>query len=192
MKTMKEQDITKMEFLLTLNENIVVQRYFNVKGYNPEAKNSIEFYEFIKDLKDELEYYLKMKTVVYMMDNKEAIVHDPKIMETSFTEGPEMFNMFVKVGDQTICHRIFDGKKFPPKVRYTVDVRPYLKDVLKELTDIFSSEELNFQYCEDVLNSIIESNGDGCDFIIKMVVEKDKKKWTAIEEDIDEEDIDCD
>ena len=148
MKTMKEQDITKMEFLLTLNENIVVQRYFNVKGFNPDAKSSIEFYEFIKDLKDELEYYLKMKTVVYMMDNKEAIVHDPKIMETSFTEGPEMFNMFVKVGDQTICHRIFDGKKFPPKVRYTVDVRPYLKDVLKSLTDIFSSEELNFQYCE--------------------------------------------
>lgn len=148
MKTMKEQDITKMEFLLTLNENIVVQRYFNVKGYNPEAKNSIEFYEFIKDLKDELEYYLKMKTVVYMMDNKEAIIHDPKIMETSFTEGPEVFNMFVKVGDQTICHRIFDGKKFPPKVRYTVDVRPYLKDVLKSLTDIFSSEELNYQYCE--------------------------------------------
>ena len=145
---MKEQDITKMEFLLTLNENIVVQRYFNVKGYNPEAKNSIEFYEFIKDLKDELEYYLKMKTVVYMMDNKEAIIHDPKIMETSFTEGPEVFNMFVKVGDQTICHRIFDGKKFPPKVRYTVDVRPYLKDVLKSLTDIFSSEELNYQYCE--------------------------------------------
>jgi hypothetical protein len=148
MKTMKEQDITKMEFLLTLNENIVVQRYFNVKGYNPDAKNSIEFYQFIKDLKDELEYYLKMKTVIYMMDNKEAIIHDPKIMETSFTEGPEVFNMFVKVGDQTICHRIFDGKKFPPKVRYTVDVRPYLKDVLKSLTDIFSSEELNYQYCE--------------------------------------------
>ena len=79
MKTMKEQDITKMEFLLTLNENIVVQRYFNVKGYNPEAKNSIEFYEFVKDLKDELEYYLKMKTVVYMMDNEVAIVTGKQI-----------------------------------------------------------------------------------------------------------------
>jgi len=145
---MKEQDITKMEFLLTLNENIVVQRYFNVKGFNYDAKNSIEFYEFIKDLKDELEYYLKMKTVVYMMDNKESIIHDPKMMETSFTEGPEFFNIFVKAGDQTICHRIFDGKKFPPKIRYTVDVRPYLKDVLKELTDIFSSEKLNYEYCE--------------------------------------------
>jgi hypothetical protein len=145
---MKEQDSTKMEFLLTLNDNIVVQRFFNVRGYNPQAKNSIEFYEFIKSLKEELEYYLKMKTVVYMMDNMEAIIHDPKIMETSFTEGPEHFNIYVKVGDTTLCHRIFDGKKFPPKVRYTVDVRPFLKEVLRELTDIFSKTKLNYQYCE--------------------------------------------
>jgi hypothetical protein len=145
---MKEQDSTKMEFLLTLNDNIVVQRFFNVRGYNPQAKNSIEFYEFIKSLKEELEYYLKMKTVVYMLDNKEAIIHDPKIMETSFTEGPEMFNIYVKVGDTTLCHRIFDGKKFPPKVRYTVDVRPFLKEVLRELTDIFSKTKLNYKYCE--------------------------------------------
>ena len=145
---MKEQDSTKMEFLLTLNDNIVVQRFFNVRGYNPQAKNSIEFYEFIKSLKEELEYYLKMKTVVYMLDNKEAIIHDPKIMETSFTEGPEMFHIYVKVGDTTLCHRIFDGKKFPPKVRYTVDVRPFLKEVLRELTDIFSKTKLNYKYCE--------------------------------------------
>jgi hypothetical protein len=145
---MKEQDSTKMEFLLTLNDNIVVQRFFNVRGYNPQAKNSIEFYEFIKSLKDELQYYLKMKTVVYMMDNMEAINHDPKIMETSFTEGPEYFNIYVKVGDTTLCHRIFDGKMFPPKVRYTVDVRPFLKEVLRELTDIFSKTKLNYQYCE--------------------------------------------
>jgi hypothetical protein len=41
---MKEHDSIKMEFLLTLNDNIVVQRFFNVKGFNPEAKNSTEFY----------------------------------------------------------------------------------------------------------------------------------------------------
>ncbi len=145
---MKEQDSTKMEFLLTLNDNIVVQRFFNVRGYNPKAKNSVEFYEYIKGLREDLEYYLKMKTVVYMMDNKESIIHDPKIMETSFTEGPEIFNIYVKVGEQTICQRIFDGKKFPPKVRYTVDVRPFLKDVLRELTDIFSNPELSYQYLE--------------------------------------------
>ena len=145
---MKEQDSTKMEFLLTLNDNIVVQRFFNVRGYNPKAKNSFDLYEYVKSLKEELEYYLKMKTVVYMMDNMDAIMHDPTIMETSFTEGPEIFNIYIKVGEQTICHRIFDGKKFPPKVRYTVDVRPFLKDVLRELTDIFSNYKLSYDYLD--------------------------------------------
>jgi hypothetical protein len=145
---MKEQESTKMEFLMTLNDNIVVQRFFNVRGYNPKAKNSVDFYNYIKVITQELQYYLKMKTVTYMIDNKEAIYDDHSIMETSFTEGPEDFNIYIKIGEQTICHRAFDGKNFPPKVRYTVDVRPFLKDVLRELTDIFSSSKLSFRYLD--------------------------------------------
>ena len=145
---MKEMDSTKMEFLLTLNDNIVVQRFFNVRNYNPKAKNSLELYEFMKALSEELHYYLKMKTVVYMMDNRDSIEHDASIMNTSFTDGAEVFNLFVRVGEQTICHRVFDGKRYPPKVRYTVDVRPFLKDVLRELTDIFSNNKLSYKYLE--------------------------------------------
>ena len=141
-------DSTKMEFLLTLNDNIVVQRFFNVRNYNPKAKNSLDLYEFMKSLSEELHYYLKMKTVVYMMDNRDSIEHDASIMNTSFTDGPEVFNLFVRVGEQTICHRVFDGKRYPPKVRYTVDVRPFLKDVLRELTDIFSNNKLTYKYLE--------------------------------------------
>ena len=121
---MRELDSTKLELLITLNENIVVQRFFNVRGFNPKSKNSLEIYEFVKEIVETLHYDLKMKTVVYMLDNKESIIHDPSVMETSFTEGPEIFNLFIKNGDQTICHRQFDGKMYPPKVRYTVDVRP--------------------------------------------------------------------
>jgi len=145
---MREQDSTKMEFLLTLNENIVVQRFFNVRGYNPKAKNSVDLYDFILNLKDELQHALTMKTVIYMMDNKESIVHDQSIMNTSYTDGPEDFNIYVKLGEQTICHRVFDGKFYPPKVRYTVDVRPLLKEVLRELTDIFSNHKLSYDYLE--------------------------------------------
>lgn len=145
---MREQDSTKMEFLLTLNDNIVVQRFFNVRGYNPKAKNSVELYDFIVDFKQELEDYLKMKTLVYMMDNKDAIIHDPSIMDTSFTDGAEMFNIIIKLGEQTICHRVFDGKIYPPKVRYTVDVRPFLKETLRGLTDIFSDNKLSYNYLE--------------------------------------------
>jgi len=145
---MKEQDSTKLEFLLTLNDNIIVQRFFNVKGFNPKAKNSYDLYEFMKSIKDSLNYDLKMKTVTYMMDNKDAIMHDPSVMSTSYTDDAEYFNLYVKLGEQTICHRIFDGKMFPPKVRYTVDVRPFLKEILRGLTDIFSDYQLSYEYLD--------------------------------------------
>lgn len=149
---MKEQEIVKLEFLLTLNDNIVVQRFFNVKGYNPDAKNSMELYEFVKSFKETLHYDLKMKTVSYMIDNKDAIMNDPSVMDTSFTEDAENFNIYIRNGDQTLCHRIFDGKIYPPKIRYTVDVRPYLKELLKTLTDIFSEPKLSYDYLGFNLN----------------------------------------
>ncbi len=144
---MRDQDQVKMEFLLTLNENIVVQRFFNVRGYNPKARLSTDLYEYMYEVKEVLHNYLRMKTVVYMLDNKDAIAYDANVMNTSFTDGPENFHLYVKIGDETICHRIFDGKLYPPKVRYTVDVRPYLKDILSNLTDIFSKHNLNHEYC---------------------------------------------
>jgi hypothetical protein len=144
----EQQDSTKLEFLLTLNDNIIVQRFFNVRGFNPKAKNSLELYDFMKSIKESLTYDLKMKTVSYMMDNKDAIMHDPNVMSTSYTDDAEYFNLYVKIGEQTICHRIFDGKLFPPKVRYTVDVRPFLKEILRGLTDIFSDYRLTYEYLD--------------------------------------------
>ena len=134
-----------MEFLLTLNENIVVQRFYNVRNYNPKARRSVQLYELMKDVENTLVDDLKMKTVMYMMDNQDAIFLDPDLMNTSNTDGPENFHMYVKISDETIFHRIFDGKMFPPKVRYTVDVRPSLKNILKGLTDIFSGENLTYE-----------------------------------------------
>ena len=60
---MKEQDITKLEFLMTVNNNFIVQRFFNVKGYNPKAHNSAELIDimdvFISDLKQNFKMGLK-------------------------------------------------------------------------------------------------------------------------------------
>lgn len=143
---MKEQDAIKLEFLLTLNDIIIVQRFFNVKGYNHRVKNSWELYELMSGIQNQLQYSLKMKTTTYMLDNMDYIIQDPTIMNTSMTEGPENFNMYLKIDNETICHRQFDAKLYPPKVRYTVDVRPYLKSILRDLTDIFSERKLTFDY----------------------------------------------
>jgi len=146
---MKENyDTTKLEFLLTLNENIVVQRYFNVKGYNPKARASVELYDLIQSISEKIHQHLKNKSLDYMSENKNQILLNPGILDTSNTDGPEFFNIYIRIGDETICHRIWDAKIYPPKIRYTVDVRPHLKKLLRDLTDIFSSENLNYSYLE--------------------------------------------
>lgn len=141
---MREQETTKVEFLLMCNENIVVQRYFNVKGFNKNSIQSEELYDYIRQFCNELQYDLKMKTVVYMIDNQYEISENPEVLNTSNTEGQENFMLFIKTADMTICQRMFDAKLYPPKVRYTVDLRPRLKKVLGELTDIFSGKKFNY------------------------------------------------
>jgi hypothetical protein len=143
---MKEQEVVKMELLITLNENIVIQRFFNVKNYNPQVRQSFSVAEYISNFCYDFAYDLKMKTVVYMLENRQQIDEDPSVLQTSMTDGDEYFNIYLKIGDMTICHRQMDAKLYPPKVRYTVDIRPQIKNVLKDLTDIFSSENISLEY----------------------------------------------
>lgn len=150
---MKEQTTTKLEFLMKVNSNIIVQRLFNIKDYNPKAKSSVDLYNLIKDFKIDLEKELKMKTATYMLDNMYEIMNNPAILDTSYTDGPESFSIYIKEGDKTICHREFDAKIYPPKIRYTVDVRPHLKNLLMSLTDIFSSKNLTYKYLEVTLEA---------------------------------------
>jgi hypothetical protein len=144
---MREQnDLMKLEFLMMVNDNIIVQRFFNVRDYNPKAKNSIELLEYMNDMVRDIQYSLKMKSVSYLLENQYDITNNPSILNTSFTDDPEYFNIFIKQNDKTICHRRVDAKLYPPKIRYTVDIRQQIKNVLHELTDIFSSKDLTFDY----------------------------------------------
>jgi hypothetical protein len=149
---MKEQnDVTKVEFLITLNDNFVVQRFFNVKGYNPNVKNSVDLYDLMCEISNDVKRILRNKTVDYMLDNQYVIESDPTILETSNTDGPELFNIYLKAENETIYHRVIDAKLYPPKIRYTLDTRPILKTVLKSLTDILSEKKINTKYLKYTL-----------------------------------------
>ena len=144
---MKEQnEVTKLEFIMNINDNIIVQRFFNVREYNNLAKNSIELYDLLSDFKRQLETQLRIKTATYMMDNVYEIMNNPSILETSNTTGPELIKISIKQGNNLIFQRALDGKLYPPKVRYTVDVRSHLKNLLMDLMDIFSNENLTYEY----------------------------------------------
>ena len=102
----------------------------------------------IKNVKESIEYDLKMKTVEYLLENSDAIIDDPEILNTSMTDEDEYFNLYIKIDDKVITHRQFNAKLYPPKVRYTVDLRPLLKNIMSGFSTIFSAgnEKLNYNY----------------------------------------------
>ena len=140
-----QQEITKFEFLLTLDGNIVCQRFFNVKGHNPQARKSMDLHYYVKNISEEISEDLKIKTSDYLCENQNYFLNLESVEDTE-EDKKEEFLIEIKLNDDVFISRIFPAYYFHPKVRYTVDIRPKLKRILSDLTDILSSKELETTY----------------------------------------------
>lgn len=143
----QQENITKFEFLLTLEGNIVCQRYFNVKNHNPKARRSLDLHYYVKKISEEISEDLKIKTSDYLCENANFFLNSENV-EDYGDQQKEHFLLEIKLGDDVFIQRIFPAHFFHPKVRYTVDIRPKLKRILSDLTDILSSEELETKYLQ--------------------------------------------
>lgn len=142
---MSNQDLTKFEFLLTLENNIICQRFFNVRNYNPKSRSSMDLHYEVKNICDEISHDLKIKTVDYLHENRDYFYALGGV-ETNEENVKEHFSLKIKMGDEVFIERIFLANVFHPKVRYTVDIRPNLKRYLSDLTMVLSSKELEKTY----------------------------------------------
>jgi hypothetical protein len=68
------------------------------------------------------------------------------VVEDSSEDKKEDFLIEIKLNDDVFISRIFPAHYFHPKVRYTVDIRPKLREILSDLTDILSSKNLETTY----------------------------------------------
>jgi len=140
-----EQSITKFEFLLTLEKNIVCQRFFNVIDHNPKARRSMDMYYYVKNICEEITEDLKIKSSDYLCENQNFFQSSDYVEEIS-EKDKEHFLLQIKLGEDVFIERVFPAYYYHPKVRYTVDIRPKLKRMLGNLTDILSSDELETTY----------------------------------------------
>lgn len=143
----QQENITKFEFLLSLEGNIVCQRYFNVKSHNPRAKRSMDLHDYVKKICEEIGEDLKTKTSDYLCENQNFFSNSD-IVEDSNSNVKEYFLLEIKQNEDVFISRIFPAFYYHPKIRYTVDIRPKLKRILSDLTDILSSEELETSYLQ--------------------------------------------
>lgn len=142
---MNNQDITKVEFLLTLEGNFIIQRFFNVKNFNPDAMRSVEIYNTVKEICDEIADDLKIKTIDYLHENQNYY-SDFDDVESEKNLPEEHFLLELKLDSRIFISRIFPAQIYHPKVRYTVDIRPKIRSILAELTDVLSTDEPEVEY----------------------------------------------
>lgn len=134
---MNIQEQNKFEFLLTLDGNIICQRFFNVRDYNPRTRKSMELHYEVKNICEEISEDLKIKSSEYLIENQgffmnNDFVEDPKEAEEQY------FLLQIKQGDDVFIQRIFAAHYYHPKVRYAVDIRPKLRRILADLTEVLS------------------------------------------------------
>jgi hypothetical protein len=68
---MSNQEVTKFEFLLTLEGNIICQRFFNVREHNPKSRRSMDLHYYVKNICDDIGVDLKTKTLDYLHENRD-------------------------------------------------------------------------------------------------------------------------
>lgn len=140
-----QENITKFEFLLSLEGHIVCQRFFNVRDHVDQARRSLDLHYYVKNICEDFMEDLKIKSSNYLCENQNYILNSEVVDETVSQE-KEHFLLEIKLGDDVFIQRLFPAYVYHPKARYTVDIRPRLKRILSDLTDILSSEELETSY----------------------------------------------
>jgi hypothetical protein len=140
-----QENITKFEFLLSLEGNIIVQRFFNVKDHYDPSRRSMDLHYYVKNICDDIAEDLKIKSSNYLCENANFILSSDYVEDPN-EKDKEHFLLEIKLNEDVFIQRIFPAFYYHPKVRYTVDVRPRLKRILTDLTDILSSDELETTY----------------------------------------------
>jgi hypothetical protein len=125
MEEKKEQ--RKFEFTLYLNDNIIVQRFFNIIGFNNRAINSLNFKEAIDDNMHLIQGVLKDRTLDFITE------HQRHFLETKDYEqnaSKDVMKIVVKHDGKVIAYREWDATIYPVKVRYTVDIRQHIYELI--------------------------------------------------------------
>lgn len=141
----------KFEFTIYLNNNIIVQRYFPIIGFNEAAINSLNFKDAVDFCVDTIQLHLKNKSLDFMNDSARLYYEDPNFDKS---DANDMIKIIVKSDNKQIAYREFSANVYPPKVRYTIDIRPHIYDMIIQIQKSLSekTENLELKYLNYTLS----------------------------------------
>jgi hypothetical protein len=164
---MKKIDKERFEFLLLINSNIICQRYFGIRNYNEDCVNSMELKELTDNLvgmnNDEwgelglIPDFLKEKskdyTWGYYKPYKAQTLEDLEKNRRNLFDKEDTFGFQIRVDGESISEAAFTGNYFPPKVRYQVDIKEIIPQIIHEIRYFLSKKTYTGKYGEINLKS---------------------------------------
>jgi hypothetical protein len=146
------------EFLFMINGNPIVGRNFNVKNFNKESLRSYEIKETVDSVVEVIKNHFKNNTYDYMEKYYNFYTTAEETEKVDIYENEDFFTLQLKVKDRVICERIFSGNDYPPNVRYDVDIRKIIPQIIDYLQQGLSMENYTKNYCGYSLDGIFINN----------------------------------
>ena len=145
---MKKIEKTPYEFYLYINNNIVCQRYFQLKGYNEKVLKSVELKELIDDVASIVQRDLTNKTIDYLYSHYNPFEpQDPEtIQRINIYENEDVFDVEIKIHDKIAAKKRFTGNVYPPKVRYSVNIKELIPEIISTIQEKLSQKKYSQTY----------------------------------------------
>jgi len=164
----EKQIVKPFEFVLRINTYIICQRYFNIKGYNPDCRESLEIKEMVDDITGVnqskelgvIPEFFKVGGMDHTMNDNEL----PYYQQNRTYDKDDIFTFEIlrnnvnklrdKTGDfnlddlqkQSIIKSMFDGNLFHPNVRYEIDIRSIIPEIIHIIQNGMSLNEYTMFY----------------------------------------------
>ena len=161
---MKKIEKQRFEFLLLINGNIICQRYFDIRDYNEDSLNSLEIKELIETIAGTnnskygmlglIPKFLQGKTREYLWGYYRP--YTPQKVEDinrrNIYDKIDTFGFQIKVDGEVVGETNFSGNIFPPKVRYQVNIKDIIPEIIYEIRDSLSKKSYTDTYGDVSLN----------------------------------------
>jgi len=147
--------VTPYEFLLKINDNIILQRYFNVRNYNSKSINSLEIIEMMDELMEVSTYQYNIGLIPNFFKklcvNKLWSSYHPKYIQTNVKvkdnyENEDVFNFEVLVNNKIVAKSSFSANLFQYSVRRSIDIRKIIPEIIKIICYYLSLKEYTHNY----------------------------------------------
>lgn len=127
---MKKKNDYQFTFELFINNKIICSRNFSVSDYD----NSTDLYkvrEMISELISSVERLFLANTINYLWESYYSFNAKNKVSKISEANTKEdVFKINVSINSNVLASGCFSGNRYPPKIKYNVDIRKIIPELL--------------------------------------------------------------